>query len=87
MKRVFMCTAGTRGLVMCAIRLMPVAKKRGSSSAPGMVRAKSDENSPCTVETWTPTFSNRRPRITDMTPPPPAGRSHGVRSNRPGAPG
>ena len=36
MKRVFMCTAGTRGLRMWAISEMPVAKKRGSSSAPGM---------------------------------------------------
>ena len=32
--RVFMCTAGTCGLAMCATRLMPVAKKRGSSAAP-----------------------------------------------------
>ena len=35
-KRVFMCTAGTCGFAMCATRLMPVAKKRGSSPAPWM---------------------------------------------------
>ena len=33
-KRVFMCTAGTRGLRMWAIRLTPVAKKRRSCSVP-----------------------------------------------------
>ena len=38
-----MCTAGTCGLAMWATRLMPVAKKRGSSSAPGMVLANSGE--------------------------------------------
>ena len=32
-----MWTAGTCGLAICATRLMPVAKKRGSSSAPWMV--------------------------------------------------
>ena len=37
-KRVFMWTAGTCGLAMCATRLMPVAKKLGSSPAPWMVR-------------------------------------------------
>ena len=40
-KRVFMWTAGTCGLAMCATRLIPVAKKRGSSSAPWMVAANS----------------------------------------------
>jgi len=39
---------------------------------------------PKTVETLTPTFSNTRPRITDMTPPPPSGRVQAVRSNLPG---
>ena len=28
-------------------------------------------NSPCTVETWTPTFSNTRPFMIAITPPPP----------------
>ena len=32
-----MCTAGTCGLAMWATRLIPVAKKLGSSSAPGML--------------------------------------------------
>ena len=36
-----MCTAGTCGLAMCATRLMPVAKKLGSSSAPGIDAANS----------------------------------------------
>ena len=40
-----------RGERMWAIRLMPVAKNRGSSSVPGMVLAKSGANSPWTVET------------------------------------
>ena len=35
-----MCTAGTCGLAMCATRLMPVAKKLGSSSAPGIERGE-----------------------------------------------
>jgi coproporphyrinogen III oxidase len=58
-KRVFMCTAGTCGLAMCATRLMPVAKKLGSSAAPGMLRANSGANWPPTVETLTPTFYPR----------------------------
>ena len=33
-KRVFMCTAGTCGFAICATRLIPVAKKLGSSPAP-----------------------------------------------------
>src|SRR5438309_418156 len=45
-KRVFMCTAGTCGFAMWATRLMPVAKKRGSSSAPGMDLANSGLNCP-----------------------------------------
>jgi len=45
----------------------------------------SAENSPETVETLTPTFSNTRPRITAIVPPPPPGRSQFVRPKRPGA--
>ena len=67
----FMCTAGTCGLAMCATRLMPVAKKRGSSPAPWIVLANSPSNVPPTVETLTPTFSNTLPFITPRTPPPP----------------
>jgi hypothetical protein len=88
MKRVFMWTAGTRGLTMWAIRLMPVATKRGSSSAPGMVAAISGVKVPCTRLMWTPHFSKKRPpRMKPITPPPPAGRSQGFSSKRPGAPG
>ena len=43
------------------------------------------ESVPCTVETLTPTFSNTRPRMSDITPPPPPGRSHALRSKRAGA--
>ena len=87
--RVFMCTAGTFGLRMWAISEMPEAQKVGSSSAPGICLRNSGENSPWTVEVWTPTFSNRRPCIIDMTPPPPfsSSRVHSLRSKRPaGAP-
>ena len=70
-KRVFMCTAGTCGLCGCAISEMPEAQKRGSSAAPGISLRNSGANSPCTVEQCTPTFSNTRPRISDITPPPP----------------
>ena len=59
--RVFMCTAGTCGFCGCAITEMPEAQKRGSSSAPGICARNSGANSPCTVETWTPTFSKTRP--------------------------
>ena len=62
-KRVLKCAAGTRGLRICATREMPVAKKRGSASAPGICVRNSGENSPMTVETLTPTFSKTRPRI------------------------
>ena len=85
--RVFMCTAGTLGFRGWAISEMPLAQKRGSSSAPGICLRNSGENSPCTVEVWTPTFSKTRPCIIDMMPPPPlpSSRCHGVRSKRPGA--
>src|ERR1043165_6582694 len=88
-KRVFMCPAGTCGLCGCAISEMPDAQKRGSSAAPGIWPWNSGANSPCTVETCTPTFSNTRPFIIDMTPPPPglpewSVRAHGVRTKRPG---
>ena len=38
------------GLTICATRLTPVAKKRGSSAAPGMVLANSGSKVPCTAE-------------------------------------
>src|SRR5437868_3694331 len=72
-KRVFMCTAGTCGLCRWAISEMPEAKKRGSASAPGISLRNSGANSPKTVEAWTPTFSNTRPFIIDITPPPQSG--------------
>ena len=40
--------------------------------ARGSARGTPGLNSPQTVETFTPTFSNTRPRITLMTPPPPS---------------
>ncbi len=70
-KRVFMCTAGTCGLCRWAISEMPEAQKRGSSARP---------ESPCGIPArtrharsrqCTPTFSNTRPFIIDITPPPP----------------
>src|SRR5262245_37299934 len=85
-----MCTAGTLGEHMCATSEMPVAKNRGSSAAPGIWWRNSGLNSPNTVETFTPTFSNTRPRMMAMTPPPrssppgPTSRRHGLRSKRPG---
>ena len=78
-KRVFMCTVGTCGFQGCAITEMPAAQKRGSSAEPGIWPRNSGANSPCTVETWTPTFSNTRPRISAMTPPPPAAPPWSVR--------
>ncbi len=75
-----MCTAGTCGLAMCATRLMPVAKKSGSSSAPGICFANSGEKRPPTVETLTPTFSNTVPVICPRTPPPPGVPSSSIRS-------
>jgi hypothetical protein len=56
---------------MWAISEMPDAQNRGSSAAPGISLRNSGANSPCTVEQCTPTFSNTRPLIIDMTPPPP----------------
>ena len=38
---------------------------------PGMSFLNSGANSPCTVEQCTPTFSNTRPLIIAITPPPP----------------
>ena len=89
MKRVFMCTAGTLGERMCATSEMPEAWKRGSWSAPGICLRNSGLNSPYTVETLTPTFSNTRPRMIDITPPPrsspfsPRSRCQALRSNVP----
>ena len=70
---------------------MPDAQKLGSSSAPGICLANSGENSPNTVEIWTPTFSNTRPCIMDISPPPPGApvwslRSQASRTNLPGGP-
>ena len=65
---------------MWATRLIPVAKKRGSSPAPWMVAAKSSLKRPATVETLTPTFSNTSPFISPRTPPPPGAPSGSVRS-------
>ena len=67
---------------------MPDAQNLGSSVAPGICERNSGLNSPCTVEQCTPTFSNSRPYIIDITPPPPglpvwSARSHGVRTKRP----
>ena len=70
---------------------MPAAKKRGSCAAPGIWARNSGLNSPNTVEMLTPTFSNTRPRINDMVPPPrsspfsPLSRCQVLRSKRPGA--
>ena len=82
MKRVFMCAVGTCGLDGWAITLIPVAKKRGSSAAPRMFLANSGAKAPCTVETWTAAFSNTRPAIRPMTPPPPSGLDQGLSSKR-----
>ena len=67
---------------------MPLAQKRGSSAAPGIWARKSVLNSPDTVETLTPTFSNTRPRIRLITPPPPSppssvGRDQAVEKDGP----
>ena len=70
--RVFMCTAGTLGFCGCAMSEMPEAQNSGCSSAPGICFLNSGANSPKTVEVWTPTFSNTRPVIRLMTPPPPS---------------
>ena len=88
--RVFMCTAGTLGFCGWAMSEMPDAQNCGCSSAPGICLRNSGANSPCTVEVCTPTFSNTRPAIRLMVPPPPGApvwsvRCHGVRTKRPGA--
>ena len=44
--RVLKCAAGTRGLRMCATRLMPLAQKRGSCSAPGICARNSGRTRP-----------------------------------------
>ena len=75
-----MWTAGTCGFAMWATRLIPVAKKFGSFSAPGMLLANSGLNRPPTVETLTPTFSNSLPVIWPRTPPPPGSPLASVRS-------
>ena len=75
-----MWTAGTCGLAIWATRVMPVAKKRGSSPAPWMVAANSSVKRPPTVETLTPTFSNTSPFISPRTPPPPGEPSGSSRS-------
>ncbi len=69
---------------------MPEAQNRGSLSAPGIACANSGAKVPCTVEVWQPTFSNTRPDINDITPPPPSepsgsSRLQAVRVKRPGA--
>ena len=69
---------------------MPLAQKRGSFSAPGICLANSGAKLPCTVEVWQPTFSNTRPAISAITPPPPSPPSFSVRvqgvfTKRPGA--
>ena len=83
--RVFICPVGALGLVGWAMNDMPDAQKRGSSSAPGICLANSGGNSPCTVEVWQPTFSNTRPDISDITPPPPFSRVQALRVKCPGA--
>ena len=85
MCRVFMCAGGTCGERGCVTTEMPLAQKRASRSAPGICAANSGANSPHTVDTLTPTFSNARPRSRAITPPPPSARSHGRRTKRPGA--
>ena len=66
------CAPSARcGLTGWAISDTPEAQKRGSSSAPGICLRNSGANSPCTVEVWMPAFSNTRPPIRLMVPPPP----------------
>ena len=68
---VFIWAVGALGFFGWAMKEMPEAQKRGSLSAPGICLANSGAKLPCTVEVWQPTFSNTRPDISDMTPPPP----------------
>ena len=63
MWRVFMCAGGACGERRCATSEMPLAQNRPSASAPGIWPRNSGLNSPQTVETFTPTFSNTRPRM------------------------
>ena len=88
--RVFICAVGAFGFTGWAMKEMPLAQKRGSCSAPGICLANSGGKVPCTVEVWQPTFSNTRPDISAMTPPPPSAplfslRVQGVFTKRPGA--
>ena len=88
--RVFICAVGACGFTGWAMKEMPLAQKRGSWSAPGICLANSGAKVPCTVEMWQPTFSNTRPAISAMTPPPPSEPSFSVRvhvvlTKRPGA--
>ena len=62
---------------------MPELQKAAFSSVPGICLAKSAEKCPCTVEMWTPAFSNTRPWSIDISPPPPSARVQGFRSKRP----
>ena len=82
-----MCTAGTRGLTRWAMRLTPVATKRGSSFAPGMPAAISGVNVPCTSLMCRPTFSKKRPCRNPITPPPPGLALPGSQLEAPGRSG
>ena len=63
-KRVFMCTVGTCGFHGWAISEMPDGPEaRDPPRRRGSGRGIPGANSPWTVETCTPTFSNTRPRI------------------------
>ena len=63
---------------------MPDAQNLGLFSAPGICLLNSGDSSPITVEIFTPTLSNRRPSIIDISPPPPPSRCHFFRLNLPG---
>ena len=90
--RVFMCAVGAFGFSGWAMKEMPDAQKRGSTSAPGMAFANSGAKVPCTVEVWQPIFSKTRPSVRSaMVPPPPSSpswfaRVHGFFWNLPGGP-
>ena len=81
--RVFICTAGTCGILHMGDQADAGGPEARILAAPFTCLAKSGEKAPCTVETCTPTFSNSRPRIMPITPPPwsspgAAGRLPGV---------